>query len=118
MELTSAATSDPYTLTGVFSALCGPTIIVSKFAGSSETKQTRFPRSKRKRIRRKWAKDRRNYTTVSLPGICQLPDGTFVMDPVSYAKLQEEIAKESPLQPERSFAQERFFSDLQSIYSR
>lgn len=34
----------------------------------TEPKQTRFPRSKKARIRRKWAKDPRNYIEVPLTG--------------------------------------------------
>ena len=39
------------------------TIKASPYCERWETKQVRFPRSKRKRIRKKWARDGRNWET-------------------------------------------------------
>jgi len=45
--------------------------------------QYRFPRSKKKRIRKKWRKDRRNWKNAHVPKI-YIINGMIVMDPVSY----------------------------------
>lgn len=113
----SDATSNSLILKGGVSALYGARIIVSDLASPKESKQVRFPRSKRKRIRRKWEKDRRNWVTTSKPGIWKLADGSFVMDPASYAKLQESL-KEAPLIRTTlppPFTMEGFLDDLRSI---
>lgn len=52
--------------------------------------QFRFPRSKRKRIRKKWAKNQRNWRMVYVPQIYRMGDA-FIMDPVSYECVQREM---------------------------
>lgn len=51
--------------------------------------QFRYPRSKKKRIRQKWAKNRANWRTVPRMEALQLPSGDFVMHPVLIAKIRE-----------------------------
>jgi hypothetical protein len=44
-------------------SIYGMPVYVNDMLGwQSEVKQTRFPRSKKRRIRNKWAKNRRNWT--------------------------------------------------------
>lgn len=42
--------------------------------------QFRFPRSKKKRIRKKWAKDQKNYKNVPWDKVYKIGD-TFIMHP-------------------------------------
>ena len=65
-------------------------IHVSRDLGHLERYQFRFPRSKRKRIQRKWAKDPRNWRTRHVPKVYNM-GGRFVMDPISYRNLQREL---------------------------
>lgn len=51
--------------------------------------QVRFPRSKKKRIRRKWAKDQKNYDTVP-KNVVYVVDGRLVM----YTSLARRLSKE------------------------
>lgn len=69
----------------------GVDIVVSHDLGHIEHYQFRFPRSKRKRIRRKWAKNPRNWMTRHVPKVFQIGN-RFVMDPVSYANFQKMIS--------------------------
>lgn len=82
----------------------GPTIIVNDdlFTTVART-QVRFPRSKSKRIRRKWAKQERNWRTTRTvtPGLYRvgpmptvfggMTEPYYVCDSGSYAKLQASI---------------------------
>lgn len=44
-----------------------PVVIVpDEFVTTTERRQTRFPRSKKKRIRIKWSRDNRNYSYVKV----------------------------------------------------
>jgi len=45
----------------------------------NEMKQIRFPRSKKKRIRKKWRKDSRNWKSVPLNEVFQLGKDTLIM---------------------------------------
>lgn len=110
----SFSTPNPLILKHVQSDFCGAKIIVSALASSKEAKQVRFPRSKRKRIRRKWKKDRRNWISISKPGIWQLSNGSIIMDPLSYLKLQESLRKAQPTPPS-PLTMEGFLDDLRSI---
>ncbi len=68
--------------------------------------QTRFPRSKKKRIRKKWTKDPRNWASVHDPQIFLFrPPGLFggspgpemfVMDDISFAEFSK-LVKASPV---------------------
>lgn len=59
-----------------------------------ERKQVRFPRSKRKRIRRKWAKQAKNYRDVPLKTIYQLGD-KLIGHPETLRRLSTEVDSES-----------------------
>jgi hypothetical protein len=50
-------------------------------------KQVRFPRSKKRRMRKKWAKQQRNYATVPSTEIIQMM-GAFHMHPETWQKLK------------------------------
>lgn len=103
-------------LKGVESAFYGLKIIVSELASPKEMKQIRFPKSKRKRIRKKWAKVQRNWIPTWKPAVWQLHDGTFVMDPGSYSRLQEGLKhKQEAVVEDHPFSLRSFLADLHSI---
>ena len=54
-------------------------IVSSPFMSRTEPYrvQVRFPRSKKRRIRRKWAKDQRNWTTMLRHPVCVIRDTIF-----------------------------------------
>ena len=60
----------------------------------SETMQYRFPRSKKRRIRRKWQKDRRNWKSVPKLRAYQIGD-TIYMHPDVLNRLTQEIARQN-----------------------
>ena len=54
--------------------------------------QYRFPRSKRHRIRAKWAKRERNYRHLPDPNMYVMRDqGAVVMHPATWRKLEREL---------------------------
>ena len=57
----------------------------------SKTKQSRFPRSRKVRIRKKWRKDRRNFSTVLTTPVFVMDD-TLIMHPETARKLREHLA--------------------------
>lgn len=63
----------------------GINIIVSDHL-PKEWVQVRFPRSKRRRIRRKWAKDRRNYAMRETVGLLMVGGQAYV-SPRSFASI-------------------------------
>lgn len=56
--------------------------------------QFRFPRSKKVRIRRKWAKNPRNWRGTADPKIYKMGD-TYYMHPDTWEKVQREIEREN-----------------------
>ena len=66
-------------------ATFGTPIVVSRLLGTTRT-QVRFPRSKCRRIRRKWAKDPRNWRESWVRACYRFGD-TIVCDPITYAEL-------------------------------
>lgn len=54
-----------------------------------ERKQVRFPRSKRRRIRKKWSKRMENWRESPSPYIYQLMGRTLVMHPAMLVRLRE-----------------------------
>jgi len=71
----------------------GPTIRVPKvFVDARLTirgAQVRVPRSKRRRIRAKWAKQRKNYATIPDPNIYGSDAGGFVCHPCQHVRLAQ-----------------------------
>jgi hypothetical protein len=73
--------------------------------------QVRFPKSKRKRIRKKWAKNRRNYRYEDVEAVwfwIESPplfgggsDGYFLTNPLGFKRI-EEIMEECAALPRRS----------------
>ena len=63
-------------------------VIVSHNLNDREHRQVRFPRSKRRRIRKKWSKNPRNWRTTIKPVSYVLGARTLVCNPVAYAALQ------------------------------
>lgn len=53
--------------------------------------QFRFPRTKKRRIRRKWAKRSKNWRAITNRAF-QMPDGSIVCHPVFAAKLRQHLA--------------------------
>lgn len=51
---------------------------VSPLLPAGEMRQVRFPRSKKRRIHKKWRRDRRNHGLVHLPIMYQTPMGLIV----------------------------------------
>jgi hypothetical protein len=55
--------------------------------------QYRFPRSKRRRIRAKWAKSERNFRHLADPNMYVMRDqGAVVMHPATWRKLERELS--------------------------
>jgi hypothetical protein len=71
--------------------LFGMQILACDWAADTVWTQVRFPRSKKRRIRRKWAKDRRNYRAVTTPWehAYVIEGKTIVMHPRMVAKLEQ-----------------------------
>jgi hypothetical protein len=62
-------------------------IVVSTLIPDTKLAQTRFPRSKRRRIRKKWRKDLKNWSHVPDPQAFRLA-GKVVCNPSMYANLK------------------------------
>lgn len=58
----------------------------------ADWKQVKFPRSKKKRIRKKWAKNRKNYRWVAWTTVYRIGN-VIVMHPIMLAKLKKELDK-------------------------
>lgn len=71
----------------------GIEIICSRLVPDEKTSwQYRFPRSKKRRIRRKWAKDLRNWKTEVKPVMYQMGN-RIICSPTAYAQLMGELGK-------------------------
>jgi len=79
-------------LSGELGSLFGTSIVVSEFLSGQNSKQVRFPRSKRKRIRKKWSKDPRNFALVREPQVFRVGE-TIVADPISYAEILKAVGR-------------------------
>lgn len=77
----------PGTLGGIF----GTPIVVSDIVNPLKSVQIRFPRSKRKRIRKKWAKNPMNWESRRELVGGYMMNGTLYVDPDTYAKIQEKL---------------------------
>lgn len=66
------------------SARLGVPVVVSDYVPSVTYRQTRFPKSRRRRIRKKWQCDRRNWSKVALPPQGYFIDGVIVVNPAGY----------------------------------
>ena len=54
--------------------------------------QFRFPRTKKRRIRRKWEERQKNWRPI-LNKALLLPDGTFVCHPAAYESIRQSLSK-------------------------
>ncbi len=82
------------------SSLYGIPIIINSLAEHVSRIQIRFPRSKRKRIKKKWKKQEKNFRIDHKPAIYKTPAG-FICHPIIYQQLQEQLKKEE----EKKYAQ-------------
>jgi hypothetical protein len=73
----------------MLSSLCGIRVVVSEAA--MQKTQFRFPRSKRKRIRKKWAKRDCNYKYT--PGAYMIEGNMLVCHPVVHAQLVKRFSR-------------------------
>lgn len=71
---------------------CGVPIIVSELAYITDRKQVRFPKSKRRRIQKKWSKRECNWKVTQIPQAYKTPRG-FIMHPLLYSNLVAEIQR-------------------------
>lgn len=62
-------------------------IVADKYCPLTVRRQFRFPRSKKKRIRKKWAKDQRNWRDENVAFLIKTPKGTPHDDRVDAAML-------------------------------
>ena len=69
----------------------GMDIIVSRQLDDTRTKQVRFPRSKRRRIRKKWRRNPNNWQTYRVP-VGYMMGGTMIVNDLRMAELPDEIA--------------------------
>lgn len=74
-----------------FGSFGGVRIVLSDLLpGGREFKQVRFPKSKKKRIRKKWAKNkRRNWRSVESKPVIMEVGGTFYCNRVAYRQLKK-----------------------------
>ena len=75
-------------------SLFGMKVILSEYACEFDRKQVRFPRSKKKRIRKKWAGQDKNFVRTIKPVVYKTKDA-FIMHPQVYATLQRELEERS-----------------------
>lgn len=71
-------------------AFAGLRVVESEFA--VDRRQVRFPRSRRRRIRQKWAKDESNFT--SKPAMYRFADGTVLVHPILARQLRNQLERE------------------------
>lgn len=62
----------------MINTLFGLPVIVSQHAEKIERTQVRFPRTKKKRIQKKWSKQERNYKITAIPLAFRTPMGIIV----------------------------------------
>lgn len=73
--------------------LCGLRIVTNIYMRDVEWKQMRFPRSKKKRIRKKWSKNKNNFRMIVTPWNTYFRLGdTIVMHPQKLVELQRSLA--------------------------
>jgi hypothetical protein len=70
--------------------LSGVTIQVSDHLLEYRSEQFRRPKSRKRRIRRKWAKDPRNWRDVHVPRVLSLR-GVIVCDPVTFEQMKTKV---------------------------
>jgi hypothetical protein len=70
--------------------ISGIPVIVNHLAEEITRKQVCFPRSRRRRIIKKWAKQDRYYTTIRKP-CAYLVQGRLICHPTIYDQLQKEL---------------------------
>ena len=56
----------------------------------TERIQTKFPRSKKRRIRKKWSKNQKNWTTRPVDKVYQMGN-TLIMHPEIFERLRREV---------------------------
>ena len=74
--------------------LIGFRIITEEYM--ADRKQVKFPRSKKRRIRKKWAKNPANYEWIPWDRVYQM-GGTLVMHPMMLVKLKKVLNENQSL---------------------
>lgn len=69
--------------------LGGLNVVVSQFLPRFKLVQFRFPRSKKKRIRKKWSKQERNFKLVKHEAAAWRVGDTLYVHPTTYIRLKE-----------------------------
>ena len=72
--------------------LAGFKVLTNPYMATTEYRQVRFPRSKKRRIRRKWAKQAKNFRTVDVANVFAMGN-TLVMHPATLEKLKEKLLR-------------------------
>ncbi len=75
---------------GILSRINGMEIRTSTLAVTSQ--QSRFPRTKKKRIQKKWKKDQRNYTRK--PGMIMIGNTIALVHPAIYPHLVDAVKRQ------------------------
>ncbi|MHB8209115.1 hypothetical protein [Mucilaginibacter sp.] len=68
-------------------------IVESKWLDNKRYKQKYFPKSKKKRIRQKWAKNKKHWGMVYVPTVYLLGN-KLIVDSKVYARLKQRMAKD------------------------
>jgi hypothetical protein len=69
----------------------GIAVFVSQFAEKVIRKQIQFPRSKKRRIIKKWAKLEKNYSSTHEPTAYLVEGNKLICHPIIYESLRREI---------------------------
>jgi hypothetical protein len=65
-------------------------VYVSPYLPTMKLVQVKFPKSKKKRIRKKWSKQRKNFTHISCEDeIYKLADNSFMVSPRIYQMIKD-----------------------------
>jgi len=64
-----------------------------EYLETKDWKQVRFPRSRKRRMRKKWAKDRRNWGQVEGPPFARMLMGKIIANRAGIRQLERNIRK-------------------------
>ena len=75
----------------------GMQVIVNEFMDKQSWEQIKFPRSKKKRIRKKWTRNRKNWGMRLVAGDSFVIGRTIYMGCIAYSKIRNHIGGNSPI---------------------